>query len=274
MLVEHRLLGKADAVNTRQLRTLFVAAPVRPGDVEQLDGLDRLRGREVRPAAEVRKAALRVERDLPIFEATEEIQLVGVAFVFEVRRSLSLRDFAALEGAARASEFFHLGLDRGQRVRPDRRRAADGGRVDVVVEPRIDGGADPQADAGIERLERLGHEVGRRVPEGFLSVLGVPREHGDGRAVGQLAGEVAGLGLTAGRRHQDSERGTGEARGDRGREVEAGRAVGERAFGAVGERDRHRGVGRKRDAKASRPRRATRSKTGQIGAGGALGGRR
>ena len=72
-------------------------------------------------------------------------------------------DFDALEGLVLLHDFFHLGLDGFEVV---------GGEavlhVDVVVEPRVDGGADGELGVGPEAEDGGGHDVGGRVAEGFL----------------------------------------------------------------------------------------------------------
>src|SRR5690606_6723856 len=90
VLLQHRELGEADAVDAGELRARLVAAPVRAGDVEQLGVLDRLRAREVRPAAEVHEVALPVERDGAVLEFVDELELVLVALLAEVGERLVL----------------------------------------------------------------------------------------------------------------------------------------------------------------------------------------
>jgi hypothetical protein len=84
------LLGmKGGAVDPREHLAAGVAPPVRTGGGEQLEGLDPLGGRGVRPAAQVREGAVRVERNgLQVtvgggHEVVDELDLVGLVLVDE-----------------------------------------------------------------------------------------------------------------------------------------------------------------------------------------------
>ena len=70
------------AVDPRELRVLFVPAPVGAGEAGQLERLDRLRVLEVRAAAQVGELALRVERDVAL-RRVDELDLVGLALLLE-----------------------------------------------------------------------------------------------------------------------------------------------------------------------------------------------
>src|SRR3546814_10354939 len=48
--------------------------------------------------------------------------------------------------------------------------------VDIVIKAGFDGWADTEFDARIQCLQRLSHQVGRRVPEGSFTFLVIPRE--------------------------------------------------------------------------------------------------
>src|SRR5262245_8067434 len=87
MRVEIRLRVEGGAVDPRQLRVLLVAAPVRACEARELHGLDRLGVLEVRPTAEVREVALRVERDRPLGSAGE-LDLVRLRLRVEARDRL------------------------------------------------------------------------------------------------------------------------------------------------------------------------------------------
>src|SRR3954454_6395524 len=80
--LEIRLRVEGGAVDAGQLRLRGVAAPVRAGEVRELERLDRLRVLQVRAAAEVGEVALRVERDLPL-GAVDELGLVLLALRLE-----------------------------------------------------------------------------------------------------------------------------------------------------------------------------------------------
>ena len=76
-----------------------------------------------------------------------------------------------------AGEFKHLVLDFCKIIRSD--GVACG--VDVIIETVFNGRADAEFHAGIEFLQRLGKEVGRRVPESMLALGVVPFEKFQGR---------------------------------------------------------------------------------------------
>ena len=236
MLLQQLLLGESDAVEAGELRAGFVAAPVGARDVEQLDRLDRLSARDVRPPAEVHEAALLVEGDGAVFEAFEQFELVFVALLLEVRDGLGLGHGAAFVARVVARQFDHLLLD-GREVVGGELAVAE---VHVVVEPVLDGGADAELDAGVERFERLSHEVRRGMPEGHLSALALPRQDLDRRVAFDGAMEVAHFAVDT-----HGERVAGEAGGDRLGDLKAGGALRVIADGAVGESDVHktRGVG-------------------------------
>ena len=242
-LVKLRLLGEGDAVEPGELRAGDVAAPVRSGDVEQLDGLDRPGARQVRPPAQVGEVALLVERDLPVVQPVQQFELVRIVLGLEVRDGVGLGDVFADERHVAAGQFDHLGLDGRQVVGRERLGAAfDVREVDVVVKPLFDGRADAEADAGVQRFQRLGHQVRRRVPEGHLAVGVVPRQDLQ-RAVG-VEGAVEFLDRSV---VADGEGVAGKAFGDGASDVAARRAVRHDAHGSVGEGQAN--VGHRRRAK-------------------------
>ena len=204
VLLQHLLLGEADAVDARELRPRLVAAPVRPGEGQELDGLDWLRARDVRAAAQVRELALRVEGDGPVVEALQELQLVRVALVREVGDGLvswAPRGARTVLSERASSVIFFSIAGKSSDERADMVGLR---QVDVVVEPVLDGRSDPQTDARVQRLQGLGQEVRRRVPEGGLPALGLPRQDRDRGAVRQRPVEVADLAV-----HFDGEGGRG-----------------------------------------------------------------
>src|SRR4029079_12562512 len=81
--VQVGLVVEGRAVDPGQLLVALVAAPVRAGDAGELDRLDRLRVLQVRPAAEIPEAALRVRRDRALC-GVDELDLVLLALLGEV----------------------------------------------------------------------------------------------------------------------------------------------------------------------------------------------
>ena len=175
VFVEHRLLGERDAVDARQHLTFLVAAPIGAGNRQQLDGLDRTRVGDVRAAAEVGEIAVGIERNGAVFEGLDQFDLVGVALLGELFERFGLGNLAADERLFLTGQLHHLGFDSRKVGFGDRH-----GRVDVVVEAVLDGRADAELDAGVERFERFGQQVRRGVPEGVLALFVLPLVELDG----------------------------------------------------------------------------------------------
>ena len=109
------------------------------------------------------------------------------------------------------------------------------GEVEVVVEAVLDRRSDRDLHARIELEHRGGQHVGGVVADEVQRVLAAARRD-DLRApaVGQRAVEVVHHAADL-----DRQRRAGQARPDRGRDVGAGRAVGQLDLRAVGELERH-----------------------------------
>ena len=83
-----------------------------PAIVSSLTALIGLVRRDVRAAAEVREAALRIERDAAVLEAVDKLELVRVALLgLEVGERLGLGDRPARERLVAAGELEHLVLE-------------------------------------------------------------------------------------------------------------------------------------------------------------------
>src|SRR6187431_1987830 len=80
--VEICLRVERRAVDPGQLLVVLVTAPVGTGERGELDRLDRLRVLEMRPAAEIRELALRVQRDVAL-GGVDELYLVGLVLLEE-----------------------------------------------------------------------------------------------------------------------------------------------------------------------------------------------
>ena len=92
--VEIVLRVERGAVDAGQLLVLLVAAPVGAGEPGQLERLDRLRGLQVRPAAEVGEVALGVERDVAL-GGVDELDLVRLVLLEEALARLGAGDLLA-----------------------------------------------------------------------------------------------------------------------------------------------------------------------------------
>ena len=138
-------------------------------------GLDRTRVGDVRAAAEVGEIAVGIERNGAVFEGLDQFDLVGVALLGELFERFGLGNLAADERLFLTGQLHHLGFDSRKVGFGDRH-----GRVDVVVETVLDGRADAELDAGVERFERFGQQVRRGVPEGVLALFVLPLVELDG----------------------------------------------------------------------------------------------
>src|SRR5438093_6462880 len=92
---------KRSPVDPAQHLVVLVAAPVRAGEREQLEGLDAAGGGAVRTAAEIGEGAVAVERDRPnavvAGEIADQLDLVVLALRGEVPFGVGDRQLAALE---------------------------------------------------------------------------------------------------------------------------------------------------------------------------------
>ncbi len=234
MGVEIGLRVERRAVDAGQLRVVLVPAPVRAGEARQLERLDRRGVLEVRPTAEVREVALRVQRDRAVGLASE-LHLVRLRLGLEASQRLLPRDVLARPRASFLELAPDLGLDALEIALADRLR-----ELEVVVEATVDGRPDGDFHTWVQAQHGLGEEVRRRVAEHRerVRILGVARRQDlDALAVGQRQPQVANGSVRA---HQHGL--LGQLRPDRTGGIEAGCSVSELELGGVGEYDLHRRV--------------------------------
>jgi len=93
---------------------------------------------------------------VPSSRSEISFDLVLVALLGEGPERFGLGDLAADELLLVAGELLHLLFDSRKVGLGDRRRG-----IDVVVEAVLDGGADAELDARVERFEGLGQQVRR-----------------------------------------------------------------------------------------------------------------
>src|SRR3990170_2927432 len=141
--VEIFLRVPGGAVDPLQHRPRLVAAPVRAGGVEQLEGAEPPGRIDVTAAAQVLEAAVAVEGDglaVRLGQVVHDLDLERLAALLEQLDRLAPREvLRALEWQVRGLLLAHLALDllevrRGQRAR----------QIEVVVEPVLDRGADAE----------------------------------------------------------------------------------------------------------------------------------
>ena len=214
----------------------MVAAPVRAGDLHQLEVLELARARHVRTAAQVFEIAFAIERD--VFagrDAADDLGLVGLAHGAEMRHRLVTRQDAARNRLVLLRELAHLRFDGGKVL--GRERALVG---KVVVEAVLDDRADRHLRVGKQLLDRIGEQVRRRVAD-ELQTVGVLL--GDDREALVVIDREAGVDELAARARADAaaERGLGQARADRGGDGFDRHRPGEFSARAVGKLDRDHG---------------------------------
>ena len=224
VFVEHRFFRKGDSVDTGQHLVVLVAAPVGPGHRSQLDRLHVPHVRQVRPAAQIGKITVRIETDRPVFEPLDQFHFILVAFFGIGLHRLGLADLAATDRLLRARQFFHLFLDLRQIAFGDRRRT-----VHIVVKAVLDARPNPELDPRIERFERLGQQMRRRVPERFLAFGIFPFVQFDRRIFVDRAVQIDDLAVDRSRQHL-----LRQARADALRNLHCGRSLGVLTNAAVG----------------------------------------
>ena len=168
VLVEHALLGEGHAVDTGELLAALVALPVGTGYAGELHRLDVVDMLHMGAAAEIGERAVRVEGYRAVLEVVYELALVVVALLGEILHGVGLGHLPAFEGLLAAGKLYHLvlhGLEVGLGNLPS-------SQVDIIVETRLHGRAYAELYSWIQRLQCLGHKVGRRVPE-YLFRLGI-----------------------------------------------------------------------------------------------------
>ena len=169
ILVEHLLLREGDAIDARHLLALGVAAPEGSGHARYLDGLDGTRRYQVRAAAEVSEAALRISSDRSVLQVLVDVlHLVVLAHGLELLDGVGLRHLAAHHGLVFLGQLAHLGLDLREVVLRDHLAVC---RHHVVEEAVLHSRTKSELYAGVQLLERLGQQVGRRVPERVLALV-------------------------------------------------------------------------------------------------------
>ena len=229
--VELVLREERGAVDAGQLRARRVAAPVRARERGQLEGLDRGRRLQVRAAAEIDPAIVRVEGDLVVSgQALGELDLERLVVGAEpLDRALARRHAALDRMRAPLEDAAHLVLD-------PREVGLDGrlGELEVVVEAICDRGPDRDLRSREDRLHGLGQHVRRRVAKHRQRLLIADAHDLELCAVAQRKPQIL-------QRAIELDRGgrCGESLADRARGVEARRLGRQLEAGAVGKRHMH-----------------------------------
>ncbi len=175
--VEVFLLRPRRAVDPLQHLVARIAAPVRAGDLHQLEHLELARRRHVRAAAEVDEAAFAIQRNVLVRrDRRDDLGLVVLAHVLEELHRLVARHHLALDLLVLLRELGHALLDRREVLRRERALVAE-----VVVEAVLDHRADRHLRVGKQLLDRVGEQVRRRMAddvEAFRVLVGDDRDVG------------------------------------------------------------------------------------------------
>ena len=168
VLLEVVLGEESGAVDPGQHLSVFITAPVGPGDRVELDRLDPLGSRAMGSAAEVFERAVAVERDgLDAFvgdQVFDQLDFVVLALFAEDRHCFVYRQVATLE--------LLVGLDVAAHCLFDRRQLSVGdpdvlGKLEVVITAVVDRRADGDLGAGVELLYGGCHHMGGVVADHF-----------------------------------------------------------------------------------------------------------
>src|SRR5438552_2983076 len=167
VVIELLLVGPDRAVDALQLRVALVAAPVRAGDRQKLEGTDLSCPLEVRSPAQIDEPVVLVDADLSVLDLVvavlvraflcELFDLVDLVVLIPLAEELErLRDgqVAMLERQVLLGDLAHLRLDLFEVVWGQRAR-----EIEVVVEAV----GDRWSEAELRPREQLEHRAGHHV---------------------------------------------------------------------------------------------------------------
>ena len=164
MRFELFFVAPARAVNPLQLRIARIAAPVRPGQLHQLERFAHApRRRQMRAAAQVDPIALAVHGDVFAFrQFPDPFGLKGLAFFFEVCGDLFTAPDFTLDRHVAINDFTHTLFD-GLEIFSRERLFA----VEVVIKTVVRGRAEGDLRARIQFLHRHRQHVRAVVAQHF-----------------------------------------------------------------------------------------------------------
>ena len=159
VLLKLLLIEEGDAVDAGKLLASCIAAPVRSGDLHQFECLDLSGMRNVRPAAQVQKLALLVQRDALLallHEVVDDLILEPLLLPVQAILGIGRGHIAADKRQLLLDDLLHLLFDLGQVFSLD---AA--GDLDIVVKAALNHRADRVLHAIAENpAQSLCHHVG------------------------------------------------------------------------------------------------------------------
>ena len=177
ILIKHLLLREGDTVDTRHLRTLFIATPVGGTYSHHLDSLDGSGRHQVRATAKVRILTLGIGGDMAVLKFFNQLILIRLSVLSEELKRVSLGNIATYEGFLASDEFLHLLFNQPKVALGD--ADAFGGHH-VIIESIFDSRTDTKLRTRPQFLHSFSHKVGRSVPEGMLCFGVVPLIELDG----------------------------------------------------------------------------------------------
>ena len=213
------------AVDPLQHFVARIAAPVRAGQLGELEHLELAGRGHVRAAAQVGEPALAVERDVFVGrDRGDDLRLVVLADRLEELDRLVARHELARHRLVLFRELGHALLDRRQVFRRERPLVGK-----IVVEAVFDHRADGHLRVREELLDRVGEQVRGGVAQHLEAVRILVGDDGEARVAVDHEGRIDELAVDPA-----GERGLGKSGPDRGRDLGHGDRRIEVFDGAVG----------------------------------------
>ncbi len=167
---EFFLLGESDPVDAGQHFSVFIAAPVGPGDPQEFYRLDLAGIRQMRPAAEIGESTGFIKGDLPVFQFINEFKFILVSFFSEITDGFILAHFPAAEGLFFPGELQHAVFD----LFKIRIRNLVVTKVDIIIKAVLNIRPDPEFYPGVELLYGFCHQVGTGMPHRGFAFIVIP----------------------------------------------------------------------------------------------------
>ena len=149
----------------------------------------------MRPTAQVNEIAVPVQSDGPVFEALDQLDLVGLAHIVEQLDGVGLGNVHPLERNRGINDALHFRFNGFELIGRKRRF-----HVEIVVEAVFDGGTDGHLGGGEELLDGRGHDVRGGMADEAQPFGGVGSNRSQGESLGssgdrrsQIQKRIAGL---------------------------------------------------------------------------------
>ena len=160
--VQGVLRFEGGAVDALEHGSVFVAAPIGPGNAQQLERGHSTSGLDVGAVAEIGEWAVGVDTQGVVLNGVDDLQLERL--VSEHVPGLGAGYLGALKGEICGDGLGHLLLDHGEVV------VGEGaGELEVVVEAVLGWGPDGELGLGEDGAHGLGHDMGGGVPDALAA---------------------------------------------------------------------------------------------------------